>query len=98
MLFPLVSAVAVAALAGHAVADPMAYTPVLAKMSVRNVLGLGSRQDNSVYQPDQMVCGDGATCAEACGAGFEECVAADSTIHCFDASAQQVCCLANGGK
>lgn len=46
------------------------YQPQVARMSVRNILGLQSRQDGGAYNPDQQFCGNGDTCSEACGDGF----------------------------
>ena len=57
----------------QALAEPLRqrepYQPEVARMSVRNLLGLQSRQ-NGAYNPDQQFCGKGDTCAEACGDGF----------------------------
>ena len=45
------------------------YQPQVARMSVRNLLGLQTRQDGA-YNPDQQFCGKGDTCSKACGDGF----------------------------
>jgi hypothetical protein len=102
MLFRLVSSVAIAALAGQAVAEPKPYKADMAKMSVRNMFanyGVGRRQTDDGYQPENTFCGTGTTCAEACGAGFEQCGSTDAEVHCFNAAALQTCCgAASGGK
>lgn len=103
MLFRFVSTVAVAALAGQAVAEPKPYKADMAKMSVRNMfanLGVERRQStDDGYQPENTFCGTGTTCAEACGAGFEQCGSSDAEVHCFNAAAAQTCCgSSSGGK
>ncbi|KAI0132493.1 hypothetical protein BJ170DRAFT_250389 [Xylariales sp. AK1849] len=99
MLFRPVSILAAAALAGSVVAEPVPkpYKLTLARMSVRNVFGLEQRQDDSGYHPDQTFCGTGTTCAEACGAGFEQCASADTQVHCYNAGASQTCCSGGTG-
>ena len=69
LLFPAAFSISVM----HVDAEPLRqrepYQPQVARMSVRNLLGLQSRQDGA-YNPDQQFCGQGDTCAEACGEGF----------------------------
>lgn len=92
MLVKPVSALAVLALAAHVGAsEPMPYKPLM-KMSIHQMFGFGRRQDGSGYQPTQSVCGAGATCAEACGAGYTTCASTDSTVHCYNPDAKQTCC------
>ncbi|KAI1874854.1 uncharacterized protein JN550_002283 [Neoarthrinium moseri] len=97
MLFRAASTVAILALAGQAVAEAAKkpYKPELAKMSLRSMLG--RRQEDGGYQPDTTFCGTGATCAEACGAGFEQCASTDSQIHCFNVGTSQTCCPNGSG-
>lgn len=97
MLAKSVSALAVLAFAANVSAsEPMPYKPLM-KMSIHEMFGLGRRQADG-YQPTQSICGDGATCAAACGAGFETCASKDTTIHCYNAAAKQTCCPDNSGS
>jgi hypothetical protein len=102
MLFHRAPSMAVAAvLAGLALGEPVPQPYKLntvARMSVRNLFGLSRRQDGG-YSPDQQFCGSGDTCAEACGAGFEQCASGDGEVHCFNKAAEQTCCPGQtGGK
>jgi len=97
MLAKSVSALAVIAFAAHVGAsESMPYKPLM-KMSVHQMFGLGRRQADG-YQPAQSICGDGATCAEACGAGFDACASSDTTVHCYNPAAKQTCCPDNSGS
>ncbi|KAL7627496.1 hypothetical protein AAE478_001689 [Parahypoxylon ruwenzoriense] len=93
MLFRAISSLALMALAGQAIAEPLRqpYKLELARMSTRNLFGLQPRQDEG-YAPEQQFCGAGDTCAEACGKGFERCASNDGIVHCFNTSAKQSCC------
>jgi hypothetical protein len=100
MLAKSFSALAVLALAAHVTAlpEPMPYKPIM-KMSVHQMFGVARRQGGSDgYQPTQSICGEGATCAEACGAGYATCDAKDATIHCYNPAAKQTCCPDNSGS
>ncbi|KAF3022030.1 hypothetical protein E8E14_012606 [Neopestalotiopsis sp. 37M] len=93
----LFSTIAFAALAGQvAVAEGVKkpYKP-LAKMSVKDIL-MG-RQAGAGYYPDSTACGTGNTCAEACGAGYQQCYSTDDLIHCYDAANAQTCCPNSSG-
>ncbi|KAK6079694.1 hypothetical protein SCUP515_03950 [Seiridium cupressi] len=95
----LFSKIALAALAGQvavAQGERKPYRPELVRMSVKDIL-LGRRQEDAGYQPDTTLCGTGTTCAEACGAGFEQCASSDEEVHCYDAGSQQTCCPNNSG-
>ncbi|KAK7981998.1 hypothetical protein PG996_009687 [Apiospora saccharicola] len=100
MFLNALSPLAFLALAGHAIAEPVPqhYQLNVAKMSVRDIFGLQRRDDGGEYQPSDTQCGSGTTCAEACGAGFEQCGSKDDEIHCFNPKAGQTCCsgAANG--
>jgi hypothetical protein len=88
MHFRTAASAAILACAAHASAEPKPY-----KLAMMPVLGMGlSRRDTNGYQPEQTVCGDGDTCAEACGAGYTECGAVDDSIHCFNPDVKQACC------
>ncbi|KAK3187388.1 hypothetical protein K4F52_003733 [Lecanicillium sp. MT-2017a] len=56
------------------------------------------RRDSPGYQPEKTKCGDGDTCAEACGAGFEQCASDDGVAHCFNPTAKQSCCQDGSGS
>ncbi|TPX11964.1 uncharacterized protein E0L32_007267 [Thyridium curvatum] len=94
MMFKSVAAVAFLAVASHALADEAATF----KMSARELFGMGRRQTDTGYTPTDTFCGMGATCAEACGAGFEMCASNDNSIHCFNAQAKQICCPDGSGN
>ncbi|KAH8912610.1 hypothetical protein BR93DRAFT_87986 [Coniochaeta sp. PMI_546] len=97
MLAKSISALAVLALAAHVSAsEKMPYKPLM-KMSVHQMFGLGRRQTDG-YQPTQSICGEGATCADACGAGYATCASSDTTIHCYNPAAKQTCCPDNSGN
>lgn len=97
MLAKSISALAVLAFAAHVSAsEPMPYKPIM-KMSIHQMFGFSRRQTDG-YQPTQSVCGEGATCAQACGAGYTTCASKDSTIHCYNPDAKQTCCPDNSGS
>ncbi|OIW32203.1 hypothetical protein CONLIGDRAFT_260797 [Coniochaeta ligniaria NRRL 30616] len=97
MLAKSVSALAVLVFAAHVSAsEKMPYKPLM-KMSVHQMFGLGRRQADG-YQPTQSICGEGATCADACGAGYATCASSDTTIHCYNTAAKQTCCPDNSGN
>lgn len=59
--------------------------PQFGAMSPR---GMGKRQEG--YYPDTTECGEGDTCAEACGPTYKECSGA--TPVCYDPTQGQHCC------
>jgi len=94
MLFRSATSVAVLACAASAAAKPQPY-----KLAVMAVPGLSlSRRDTLGYQPDVTECGDGNTCAEACGAGYDQCKSEDNLVHCFNPEAGQSCCNDDTGN
>ena len=94
MLFRSATSVAILACAASAAANPQPY-----RLAVMPVSGLGlSRRDTLGYQPEEQDCGDGNTCAEACGAGFAQCPSEDDAIHCFNPEAAQLCCTDGSGS
>lgn len=101
MHFNAVSSLAIMAVAGQAIAEPVSqpHQMNLAKMSVRDIFGL-QRRDDGEYQPSETLCGSGSTCAEACGKGFEQCGSKDDQVHCFNPTVGQKCCqgASNGSK
>ncbi|KAK2070257.1 hypothetical protein P8C59_004769 [Phyllachora maydis] len=105
MLVKSLCVLAVSAFAGQVAAadEPRPYKlEPLHKMSIHDMFGVVRRQtpsgSNSGYQPAQSVCGDGNTCAEACGAGFETCASSDSAVHCYNPAVQQTCCPDKSGN
>ncbi|KAI0594031.1 hypothetical protein F4775DRAFT_462096 [Biscogniauxia sp. FL1348] len=98
MLSRTVTALAILAIAGHAVAEPARepYQPEFVRMSTRSLFHLSRREDG--YAPEQEICGDGATCSEACGKGYQQCASKDNLIHCYDTANKQTCCPGNTGS
>lgn len=90
------STVVIATLACQVAAMEGLGKPTLAKMSVKDML-LGKRQVDGGYQPDTTFCGVGTTCAEACGAGYEQCASNDEQTHCFNSGSSQTCCPNQSG-
>ena len=88
MLFKTAAAVAVLAVA----------TQAEFMMSSRNVFGLSARADDVGYAPTQTFCGNGTTCTEACGAGFDICTSTDASIHCYNKQAKSLCCSDGSGS
>ncbi|KAI0840971.1 hypothetical protein F5Y06DRAFT_294242 [Hypoxylon sp. FL0890] len=98
MLFHAVSSIAILALAGQTVAEPLRqpYKLRFARTSPREIFGLDRRSDGG-YSPEQQFCDSGNTCAEACGKGFEQCASNDGVTHCFNQAAKQTCCPGKTG-
>jgi len=97
MLAKSITALAALTFAVTVAAEPRPYKPQM-KMSVKQLFGVVRRQDNPGYQPEQAVCGDGNTCEEACGAGYQECASKDLEIHCYNTAAAQTCCPNKSGS
>lgn len=98
MLVKSISALAVLAFAAQAIAEPKPYKPMLMKSSVRDLFGVVRRQDTPGYQPSQAVCGTGATCEAACGAGYQTCASTDDSVHCYNPSINEICCPDQSGS
>ncbi|KAI1639782.1 hypothetical protein F4809DRAFT_43554 [Biscogniauxia mediterranea] len=98
MLSRTVTTFAILAIAGHAVAEPVRepYQPEFVRMSTRSLFHLSRREDG--YAPEQEICGDGATCSEACGKGYQQCASKDNLVHCYDTANKQTCCPGNTGS
>ncbi|PHH67921.1 hypothetical protein CDD80_410 [Ophiocordyceps camponoti-rufipedis] len=59
------------------------------------------RADTAAYQPEIATCREGASCAEACGDGFEQCPAlgaAAGEAHCVNVRARESCCMGGTGR
>lgn len=57
------------------------------------------RRGTNGYTPDLKQCKAGNTCAEACGAGFDQCPGGKpDTAHCFNPTAGESCCTDNSGS
>lgn len=80
-----VTVAAILALAATAAAENIKFTRAAPGQLLR-------RQDDGGYEPEIRECGDGNTCAEACGAGYEQCDSTDTTNHCFNPAAGETCC------
>jgi hypothetical protein len=91
MLVKSFAALAALAFAANVAAEPKPYKPSMVKTSARDLFGIVRRQDEG-YQPDEAACGEGNTCAEACGAGYETCAPANDQIHCFNPTVGEICC------
>jgi len=88
MLFNTITVSSLFVASALAVASPAPYK--LGSMSFNNAFGLNKRQAG--YQPTQTYCSPGDTCAEACGATYEQCVSSDGDLHCYDPTIKQSCC------
>ncbi|ROT40582.1 hypothetical protein SODALDRAFT_356597 [Sodiomyces alkalinus F11] len=96
MQYRSIASLAVVALAAQATAQQTRIF-TRANQSLRD-LGVFRRQDDG-YQPEDEVCsGAGNTCAEACGAGYEQCSSSDSAIHCFNPADEESCCSTGSGS
>lgn len=94
MHFRAAASVAILACATHVAAEAKPY-----KLASMPLPGLSlMRRDTSGYQPDEVKCGDGETCAEACGADFAQCPSDDNLVHCFNPAAAQNCCHDGSGS
>lgn len=94
MLYKTATSAAILACAASAAAKPQPY-----RLAVMAVPGSSlARRDTLGYQPEETVCGDGNSCAEACGDGFEQCSSNDAQIHCFNPQAAQSCCTDGTGN
>jgi len=83
-----VTAAAVLALAATVAADNVRFTRAAPAQLGR----LARREDDGAYEPELLECGEGNTCAEACGAGYEQCESSASENHCFNPAAGETCC------
>ncbi|KAK4100301.1 hypothetical protein N658DRAFT_473545 [Parathielavia hyrcaniae] len=97
MLVKSLAAIAALTFAAN-VAAMRPYKPNMMKTSERDLFGVVRRQDTPGYQPGQAMCGAGATCEEACGAGYTTCASADNQVHCFNPTVGEVCCPGQSGS
>lgn len=91
MHFTTATAAAVLAFAANVAAEPQPFLAVMPGLSLM-------RRDTNGYTPDVTKCGNGDTCAQACGAGFAQCPSEDKVAHCFNPTAKQACCLDGSGN
>lgn len=84
---------ALAALAAAASAENLRFTRI-------SQPGLSRRDADAAYSPQETECGEGDTCAEACGTGFEECQSSGGVSSCYNPEAGETCCsdLGSGSK
>ncbi|KAK4125967.1 hypothetical protein N657DRAFT_670121 [Parathielavia appendiculata] len=97
MLIKSLAAIAALTFAAN-VAAMKPYKPSMMKTSERELFGVVRRQDTPGYQPGQAMCGAGATCEEACGAGYTTCASTDNQVHCFNPTVGEVCCPDKSGN
>ncbi|KPM35599.1 hypothetical protein AK830_g10968 [Neonectria ditissima] len=94
MLFRSAASLALLACVSNVAAQAQPY-----KLVTGPVFGISlARRSTNGYQPEQSVCGDGNTCAEACGEGFETCPSQDESTHCFNPAGKQTCCSDGSGN
>ncbi|KAH6855760.1 hypothetical protein B0I37DRAFT_350903 [Chaetomium sp. MPI-CAGE-AT-0009] len=98
MLVKSVAALAAFAFAANVAAEPMPYKPTMMKTSTRALFGVVRREEQPGYQPEEASCGNGSTCEEACGAGYQTCASVDSQIHCFNPTVGELCCPDKSGN
>ncbi|KAG5987627.1 hypothetical protein E4U43_004999 [Claviceps pusilla] len=98
MLFQTIASLALLASSASAASAESNRKPY--RLAVMAVPGKSlMRRDNGGYQPNQKHCKAGNTCAEACGAGFDQCPGGQADIaHCFNPGAGQSCCTDNSGN
>ncbi|KAG5926267.1 hypothetical protein E4U42_003483 [Claviceps africana] len=98
MLFRTVTSLALLATAASAASPEAKRQPY--RLAVMAVPGRSlMRRDDGGYKPDQKQCKAGNTCAEACGAGFDQCPGGQPDIaHCFNPTVGQSCCTDNSGN
>ncbi|EFY85544.1 hypothetical protein J3459_009933 [Metarhizium acridum] len=97
MLFQTVASIALLA-TGAAAAAPEARQPY--RLAVMALPGQSlMRRDTSGYKPDQKQCKAGNTCAESCGADYQQCAGGKPDVaHCFNPKAGESCCTDNSGN
>ncbi|KAH6889605.1 hypothetical protein B0T10DRAFT_571569 [Thelonectria olida] len=87
MRFQLVASAALAA-SVSAVSPRQPY-----KLSSMPVAGVSfPRRDAGGYSPRQGLCGEGSTCADACGDGYTICPSNNPWTQCYNPTVQQTCC------
>lgn len=97
MHFQIVAAAAVLACAGNVAAEARAqpYQPYMMAVPGMSLV----RRDTSGYQPEKERCGEGNTCAEACGNSYIQCGSDDAKApSCFNPEAGQSCCNNGSGN
>ncbi|KAI0965181.1 hypothetical protein F4678DRAFT_343512 [Xylaria arbuscula] len=98
MMYSTAYTVLVVGLASQILAEPYEpHQPSLARMSTRNIIGF-HRRDLEGYAPTEQICGDGNTCAEACGKGFTQCNSKDHLTHCYNPVKKETCCPNGSGE
>ncbi|KJZ79838.1 hypothetical protein HIM_00552 [Hirsutella minnesotensis 3608] len=63
--------------------------------------GLGlTRRDNNGYKPQLQECsGKGDTCAQVCGAGYDQCASNNpGEAHCYNPTVGETCCMDGSGN
>jgi hypothetical protein len=98
MLVKSIAALAALSFAASVAAEPVFFKPTMVKTSARSLFGIVRRDENPGYQPEQAMCNNGNTCAEACGGGYETCSSGDGEVHCFNPTAGERCCPNKSGS
>lgn len=94
MHFRAAASVAILACATHVAAEAKPY-----KLAVMPLPGMSlMRRDTSGYQPENIECHEGNTCAEACGDNTIQCPSNDDLVHCFNPVLKQACCYDGSGS
>ena len=94
MYFRTAASIALLACASNVAAEPKPY-----RLAMMPVLGMSlSRRSTNGYQPEQTVCGEGDTCGDACGSGYTQCASNDASVHCYNPTADQLCCSDGSGS
>ncbi|GJN66802.1 prp 4 CRoW domain-containing protein [Purpureocillium lilacinum] len=93
----LASVTVLAASIAGAAASPQKMQPY--RLAVMPLPGQSlQRRDTNGYVPETTQCGKGNTCAEACGAGYDQCTTSDNVAHCFNPAAGDSCCTDGSGN
>jgi len=90
-----IATLAVALVATAEASRPQPY--MVARAPFASLLGI-ARRNTGGYSPETELCGDGDTCSEACGSGYETCISADKNNHCFNPAAGDSCCSIQSGE
>ncbi|KAF5123625.1 putative secreted protein [Metarhizium anisopliae] len=95
MLFQTVASIALLATGAVAVEARQPYRLAVMALPGQSLM----RRDTSGYKPDQKQCKAGNTCAESCGADYQQCAGGNPDVaHCFNPKAGESCCTDDSGN
>lgn len=95
MLFQTVASIALLATGAVAVEARQPYRLAVMALPGQSLM----RRDTSGYKPDQKQCKAGNTCAESCGADYQQCAGGKPDVaHCFNPKAGESCCTDDSGS